>query len=173
VTGTLRSIPQRAAQDIRSGVLPSPAVFAFPNEDWAVFLTIDIDADARRISQALTESEYLETWITMPNQTEGSQIVATKRADGYRLDQYRSGHVINTFVGSFLSCHLRKMRLSWHEAARPDVPESLLDFRIRGNFGGSILELRHMALRSAGDFLWYQQLWSASLPRLASILRSA
>jgi len=169
---TLRSIPEHAAQDIRSDVLPS-AVLAFPDEDWAVFLTIGVDADARRISQALTEPEYLEAWITFPNQGKESQIGITKKADGYRLDQYQAGRVIASFVGSFLFCHQRKMRLTWRNAAGPDVPESLVDFRIRGNFGGSILELRHMALRSADDFLWYQQLWSASLPRLASILHSA
>jgi hypothetical protein len=51
--------------------------------------------------------------------------------------------------------------------------ESLVDFRIRGNFASSVLELRHTALSSAGEFLWHQQLWSVSLARLATILRSA
>jgi hypothetical protein len=164
---TLQAIREESARDPYLTVLPSSS------EDWAVFLSIGVDADARRISQALTEPEYLEAWITMPDQAEGSQVVATKKADGYRLDQYRAGRVIASFVGSFLFCHQRKMRLTWRDAARADLPESLVDFRIRGNFGGSILELRHMALHSADDFLWHQQLWSASLPRLASILRSA
>jgi hypothetical protein len=178
-TETLRTIPEHAAQDIHSGILRYPAFLASPNEGRAVFLTIDIDADARRISQALTEPEYLEAWITMPDQASmqgaggESSIMATKKANGYRLDQYRAGRVISSFVGSFLFCHQRKMRLTWRNTARPDLPDSLVDFRIRGNFGGSILELRHTALQSAGDFLWHQQLWSASLPRLASILRSA
>jgi hypothetical protein len=162
----LQTIPEQAAQERHRYVL------ALPNEDRVVFLAIGVDADARRISQALTEPEYLETWITMPDQTEDSQVVATKKADGFRLDRCRAGSVIASFTGSFLFCHQRKMRLTWRNAACPDVAESLLDFRIRGNFGGSILELRHMALQSAGEFLWYQQLWSASLPKLASILRS-
>ncbi len=164
---TLQTPLERAARD------SYPAVLASPNQDWAVFLTIGVDADARRISQALTEPEYLEAWITMPGEGGESSIVATKKANGYRLDQYRAGRVIATFVGSFLFCHQRKMRLTWHNAVCPHVQESLVDFRIRGNFGGSILELRHTALQSAGDFLWYRQLWSASLPRLASILRSS
>jgi hypothetical protein len=176
---TLLSPRERAAQDIHSGVLsypavlPLPAAFALPNEDWYVFLTIGVDADARRISQALTEPEYLEAWIRMPGEGGESSIVATKKANGYRLDQHRAGCVTTSFVGSFLFCHQRKMRLTWRNTAYADLPESLVDFRIRGNFGGSILELRHTALQSAVDFIWYQQLWSASLPRLASILRSA
>jgi hypothetical protein len=183
--GSLQAIPEQTARDSDPTVLPysavlaSPAVLSSPNENWAVFLTIGVDADARRISQALTEPEYLEVWITMPDlvllsgHVEGSQTVATKTADGYRLDQYRAGRVVASFVGSFLFCHQRKMRLSWRNVARPDVEESLVDFRIRGNFGGCILELRHMVLQSAGDFLWHHQLWSASLARLATILRSA
>jgi hypothetical protein len=167
VTETLEGIGEQAAQDSYSATLASP------NKDWVVFLSINVDADARRISQALTEPEYLEAWITMPGEGGESSIVATKKVNGYRLDQYRSGRVITSFVGSFLFCHQRKMRLTWRNAACPDVAESLVDFRIRGNFAGSILELRHMAIPSAGDFFWHQQLWSASLPRLASILRSA
>ena len=53
------------------------------------------------------------------------------------------------------------------------MTKSLIDFRIRGNFASSVLELRHTALASTGEFLWYQQLWRVSLVRLATILRSA
>jgi hypothetical protein len=169
----LQPIPERVPRDIQSGILRYPTALPSTNEGWAVFLTIGVDADARRISQALTEPEYLEAWITMPCAGERSSIVAIKKTDGYRLDQYRSGRVISSFVASFLFCHQRKMRLTWRNAACPDLPDSLVDFRIRGNFGGCILELRHRSLQSAGDLLWHQQLWSASLPRLASILRSA
>jgi hypothetical protein len=163
----LQAFPEQAAQELH------PRALASSSEDWAVFLSIGVDADARRISQALTEPEYLEAWITMPEEGGELSIAATKKPNGYQLDQYRSGRVIARFVGSFLFCHQRKMRLTWRNDACPDIAESLVDFRIRGNFGGSILELRHTALHSTGDFLWHQQLWSASLPRLASILRSA
>lgn len=164
---TLQAFPEQAAQELH------PCALASSSEDWAVFLTIAVDADARRISQALTEPEYLEAWITMPSEGKDSSIVATKKANGYCLDQYRAGRVIASFVGSFLFCHQRKMRLTWRNATCPDAVESLVDFRIRGNFACSILELRHMSLQSASDFLWHQQLWNSSLPRLASILRSA
>lgn len=163
---TLEVLPERT-KHLHPCVLPAS------RPDWVIALSITVDADARRISQALTEPEYLEAWISMPDQTEGSQIVVSKKPEGYRLDQYRAGRVISSFIGSFLFCHQRKMRLSWRNAAVPDMAESLVDFRIRGNFASSILELRHTALPSASEFLWHQQFWRASLARLASILRSA
>jgi hypothetical protein len=167
VVEILEASPERPAQPLHPCAPPTL------KSDWAIVLSIAVDADARRISQALTDPEYLEAWISLPDQAEDSRIVATKRANGYRLDQWRGGRVIASFLGSFLFCHQRKMRLLWRNATVPDMAESVVDFRIRGNFASSILELRHTALPSAGEFLWHQQLWRASLARLASILRSA
>lgn len=44
----------------------------------SIALSVAVDADARRISQALTEPEYLEAWISLPDHAEDSQIVASK-----------------------------------------------------------------------------------------------
>ncbi len=100
----------------------------------------------------------------MSNRGEQSSIVATKKVNGYRLDQYCAGRVIASFVGSFLFCHQRKMRVTWRNAACPHMPESLVDFRIRGNFGGSILELRHTVPPVRRRF----PLVSAAMERFAS-----
>ncbi len=163
--------PQQVAQGLLSDVLPAP------ESDWVIALSITVDADARRISQALTEPEYLEAWIVMPDQSpdhaKDSWIVASRNANGYRLDHCRAGRVISSVMGSFLFCHQRKMRLLWRSFGRTDLAESLVDFRIRGKFASSVLELRHTALRSSDEFHWHQELWRASLARLASVLRSA
>ncbi|MGA2908720.1 MAG: hypothetical protein ABSE36_13540 [Terracidiphilus sp.] len=164
---TLEAPPEQPAQRLRLCVLPVSRPVP------AIALSVAVDADARRISQALTEPEYLEAWISLPNHSKDSRIIASKSADGYRLDQIRAGCSIASFVGSFLFCHQRKIRLSWRDVADPGMTETLVDFRIRGNFASSILELRHTALPSDREFFWYQQLWGVSLARLATILRSA
>ena len=149
-----------------------PRARATSLSEWAIALSINVDADARRISQALTEPEYLEAWISMPDQSEGSSIVASKRANGYGLDHWRAGRVVTSIIGSFLSCHQRKMRLRWRKDCSLNSAESLVDFRIRGNFGSSILELRQTAFISADDYLWHQTFWQRSLGTLALVLRS-
>ena len=163
---TLSASPQQASERLNPSALPAR------RSDWAIELSIAVDADARRISQALTEPEYLEAWISMPDQTEGSSIVISKRPNGYGLDHWRAGRVVTSIIGSFLFCHLRKMRLSWRNVCRPNFAESLVDFRIRGNFGSSVLELRQTAFTSADNYLWHQTLWQRSLETLARILRS-
>lgn len=164
---TMSASPRQRPQGLYPDALPAP------ESDWAIALSITVDADARRISQALTEPEYLEAWIVMPDRSEDSWIVASRKANGYRLDHCRAGRVMSSVMGSFLFCHQRKMRLLWQSFGRTDMAESLVDFRIRGKFASSVLELRHTAIRSSSEFHWHQELWRASLARLASVLRSA
>lgn len=141
--------------------------------DWTVALSIGVDADTRRIFQALTVPEYLEAWIDPPDRTEGSVVVAAPDENGYRLDHYSAGRSAVRIIGSYIFCHRRKMRLAWRKICQGDCAESLVDFRLRGNFGSSILELRHSALDSEDEFFWHQKLWQGSLEKLASLLKSA
>ena len=144
-------------------------------------MTITVNAEARRIFQALTLPEYLETWITFPDQSAESCIAASQLTEGYRLDQRSGNHVTLSITGSFLFCHHRKMRLCWRKipglnqtqpAHANTVANTLVDFRLRGNFGSSVLELRHNEFGSLDEFFWHYRLWRNSLPKLASLLRS-
>jgi hypothetical protein len=144
-----------------------------PETNWTIDLAIDVDADTRRIFQALTVPEYLEAWIDMPDQAEGSRVVASMETNGYRLDHYSGDHATVHITGSYLFCHQRKLRLFWRKICPHSSTESLVDFRLRGNFGSSILELRHSALGSADEFYWHRRLWQGSLEKLALLFRSA
>jgi uncharacterized protein YndB with AHSA1/START domain len=144
-----------------------------PETNWTIDLAITVNADTRRIFQALTVPEYLEAWIDMPDQAAGSRVVASQETNGYRLDHYSGGHATVHITGSYLFCHQRKLRLFWRKICRESSTESLVDFRLRGNFGSSILELRHSALDSAEEFYWHRRFWQGSLGKLALLLRSA
>lgn len=163
--------------ELESLELPTPISGQCANlpckSDWNIAISIDVNADARRICQALTVPEYLEAWICTPDQPAASQIVASQEPNGYRLDLYVAGRVAISFSGSYMIRRRRKMRLFWRTIRRPMSSESLVDFRLRGNFGSSILELRQTALASFDEYLWHQRLWHRSLQTLASILRSA
>jgi hypothetical protein len=141
--------------------------------NWTVAMSIGVNADTHRIFQALTVPEYLEAWIDVPDRTEDSHVVAAQDENGYRLEHYCAGRTAVCITGSYVYCHRRKMRLCWRKTCQQNCAESQVDFRLRGNFGSSILELRHSALESADEFLWHQRLWQGSLGKLASLLRSA
>jgi hypothetical protein len=166
----LEVLPSSQLQAISENELPASRENA---TQWTIAMSISVDADALRIFHALTVPEYLEAWISMPDQSEDSAVVASPSANGYRLDQYSAGSVAVSITSSYLFCHHRKMRLFWRKSRNPICSESLVDFRLRGNFGSSILELRHTAIASADEYLWHQSLWRGSLKKLAFLLRYA
>ena len=64
------------------------------------------------------------------------------------------------------------MRLFWRKTSNALCVESVVDFRLRGNFGSSIVELRHTALASAEEYAWHEALWGRSLQKLALLFGS-
>jgi hypothetical protein len=141
--------------------------------NWAITMSVDVEADARRIFHALTVPEYLEAWVDLPDCGKDSAIVVAATDNGYRLDHYSDGRVDVSISGSYLFCHQRKLRLFWRATRMSNCTDSLVDFRLRGNFGSSVLELRHMAFGSAEEHIWHERLWRGSLERLTTLLRSA
>ena len=91
----------------------------------AIFKAVNVNADAHRISRALTEPEYLEAWISIPGAAPGSFTRASSQDNGYRLDHYSahySGHrSALTIKGSFHFCHLRKIRLFWRKTSNASM----------------------------------------------------
>jgi hypothetical protein len=142
-------------------------------KDLAINLSIDVDADARRIFQALTVPEYIETWITFPSQASDSIVQATEEENGYRIDHYAEGRRAVSIRSSYLFRHQRKMRMCWRKVRALNCDESVVDFRLRGNFARSVLELKHTAIESPAELDWLLRLWHNSLCKLASLLKSA
>ena len=157
-------------QSTPAGITPAKQADA---ANWVVAMSIGLQADAHRIFHALTVPEYLETWIEMPDQAADSSLVASHGANGYHLSHYRAGRTHVSIKSRFLSCHRRKMRLQWQKTHELTCAESLVDIRLRGNFGSSILELRHSEFDSAEEFFWHRRLWEVSFEKLACLLKSA
>jgi hypothetical protein len=137
-----------------------------------IFKTVHVNADAHRISRALTVPEYLEAWISIPGAAPGAFTLASSEDNGYRLDHYSAHRSALSISGSYLFCHLRKIRLFWRKTSNAVCAESVVDFRLRGNFGSSVVELRHSALASADEHAWHDALWGRSLEKLALLLGS-
>jgi hypothetical protein len=147
---------------------------------FAIFKSVQVNADAGRISRALTEPEYLEVWISIPGAAPDSITLASSQDNGFRLDHYsahysgrNAAHTSDlTINGTFLFCHLRKMRLFWRKSSNALCVDSVVDFRVRGNFGSSVVELRHTAFASADEYAWHDALWRGSLEKLALLFGS-
>jgi len=152
------------------GLRKSPKLRA---TQWRIGISISVHADVRRLSQTLTEAEYLETWVCPPNPSAGCHSVARRDGNDYRLDLFCGDDLSATITGSYLVSHQRKMLLSWSRSSATNPTLSFVDIRLRGNFGSSILELEHTGLASAADYFWQMTMWRASLEKLVGLMRNS
>jgi|HubBroStandDraft_2_1064218.scaffolds.fasta_scaffold246474_1 hypothetical protein len=171
MTGSVLLPRERTAQ---KGLRKSPKQRA---TQWKIGISISVNADVRRLSQTITEAEYLETWICLPNHNGSSHAIAVRTGNDFRLDLYCGENLNATISGSYMVSHQRKMLLSWTRiwsktsAANPSV--SFVDIRLRGNFGSSTLELEHTGLNSAAEYFWQMAMWRASLEKLVGLMKNS
>jgi activator of HSP90 ATPase len=138
------------------------------NSSSNIVLSCTINADARRIFQALIEPEYRELWMRMPSQDEGGHICASKSRDLFRLDYHRFGKLEVSIFGSYHTCRRRRQVFSWWKNA-PNSTVSLVELCLEGSFSSSVLRLTHRGLDTKAEYVWHTAMWRASLARLTSI----
>jgi uncharacterized protein YndB with AHSA1/START domain len=139
---------------------------------WSMGTSICVHADVRRIFQMLTVAEYLETWMCLPSEDAKSYVSASRSENEYRLDFYTDRRLNASVIGSYLVCRHRKVVFSWRnmEAASG---VSIVDIRLRGNFGSTIVELHHAGLTTAAEYFGQMAMWRASLERLVRLMTNS
>jgi len=139
------------------------------NTPWSVSVTVSVNTIARRLFQALTVPEYLETWLRMPGDDTDCYIAALQNANCYRLDRYRRGGIDVSVIGSYRILRRNKLHFTWRQYAELSTPESLVQIRLLGDFGRTTVRLNHVGLTSREQHIWHQELWEKSLTKLASL----
>jgi len=139
---------------------------------WSIATSICLDADVRRIFQLITVPEYLEAWLCLPGCDSEVSVEASRQENEYRLEFSSAGDLKTSVSGSFLVCRQRKMLFTWLNLG-VSPGSSMVDVRLRGNFGSSILELRHTSLASAAEYFWQMSMWRVSFERLVHLVKNS
>ena len=134
-----------------------------------IAVTVTVNADRHRIFQALTISEYMETWLCPPGNESDRKTIAQRTADGFRIENSGAGGAEFYIAGSYRVCRRSKMIFTWIKHAGSEVFSSLVKIRLYGDFSRTRLYLSHTGLASAAERAWHQELWDASLRRLGSL----
>ncbi len=138
-------------------------------EGWDVRLEFSIRSDARRLYQALTLPEYLETWLSFPGHPSGCAMLATKNNDEYLIDHLCNGRRTAHVSGSFIRSRRHNLVFSWRIEGHPYVPESCVSIQLRGDFENTRVQLCHSGLASHAQSTWHKELWTQSITRLIGL----
>jgi uncharacterized protein YndB with AHSA1/START domain len=139
----------------------------------SIALRVEIGADRRRIFDALTVPEYIETWLSLPCRHSECRTIASQADHCYRLDHYAADKLELSITGSYRACRRGKVFFTWCKSdarLEPEsVFESLVRIRLYGAFAKSTLCLSHTGIFSETEYRWHRELWNRSLAKLQSL----
>jgi hypothetical protein len=137
--------------------------------DSSLSFTVSLNADRRRILHVLTISEYMETWLQIPERSKESPIHATSDPSGFHVQYLDEKGSPAALVGAFQTCRTSKTNILWRKAGVRESDLSYVKIRLIGDFERTTLNLTHSGLNSAEEIHWHWQLWKRSLEKLGSI----
>jgi uncharacterized protein YndB with AHSA1/START domain len=137
-------------------------------------LRVTVNANTRRIFDALTLPEYTETWLCLPcNHTDCHTIASQSRDHHFRFDHFIAGTIDLSISGSYQVCRRGKMSFTWQKSIALQTPgnspETAVLIRLYGEFSSSTLYLSHSGFFSADEFRWHHDMWQRSLKKLQSL----
>jgi uncharacterized protein YndB with AHSA1/START domain len=135
-----------------------------------VDFAVEIRGDAMRLFVALTEPEFIETWITLPGTSGMNRIISREGAD-VRFDLFDRGSSTQGMVWKSVVCRRRKIVFSCIRSFESGRSETVVDIRLRGNFGSTLIDLNHRCIGGPEERDWYRELWTRSLSRLSSLMK--
>jgi uncharacterized protein YndB with AHSA1/START domain len=142
-------------------------------EPFDIFISIRIDAEVRRVLQALAEPEYMESWIQIPGSDRVECHADGRAFDRFRLDLYSSGKKLGAID---CACHLSMPNKVMYLLECGDAgcsSRSIVEIRLWGEANACALRLRHSGFQSDADKQWSMQMWEGSLRRLSRVLEGA
>ena len=137
----------------------------------AIDVKVEIQADAKRLFVALTEPEFLEVWVCLPGSPPGLNPIVSRSGEDLHFAFINPGVKAEVIVWESLVCRRRKIVLRWARYLRSARFVSIVDIRLRGNFGSTIIELNHSGISDLEECDWCRRLWKLSLSRLSILMQ--
>jgi uncharacterized protein YndB with AHSA1/START domain len=137
----------------------------------AIDIKVEVPADARRLFVALTEPEFLEAWVCLPGMPLGLNPIVSRTGEDLHFAFINPGVKAEVIVWESLVCRRRKIVLRWARYLQSARSASIVDIRLRGNFGSTVVDLNHSGIGDLEECDWCRHLWKQSLSRLSILMQ--
>ncbi len=135
----------------------------------ALYFTVSVNADRRRVFHLLTIPEYMETWLLVPGRHKQSSMNVTSDSTGFQIQYFDEHGAPASLVAAYQTCRTAKAQFFWRRNGAAVSNPSFVKIRLNGDFGRTTLNLSHSGLGSEADRRWHSQLWDQSLQKLSSL----
>lgn len=124
--------------------------------------SVAIQAERRRILNALLAIEYMDIWLTMPGIDRLECRAEQQSPQRFSIDMFVEGVSVKSIYGSCL--HTKTDEITYL------LERSLVRIRLRCGPRKCSVHLQHVGLSNSQEREWYAHVWSLSLTRLRGVM---
>lgn len=136
-----------------------------------VAVSVEIEAESRRVLYALTIPEYMEAWLQMPDTENLLQCHSTSRApNSFLIDLYSAKARRARIKGSCLRLDPDRVIYLWRNTCTGSTGETMVDIHLKNGPGQCTINLNHRGFCDMEESLWHSQMWHRSLDKLGRLM---
>ena len=141
-------------------------------DDLEVSAVMTMNADARRVANALAITEYMDAWMHMPETDEFLCTAPDVAPDQFGFDLYSSRKLRSSIRGYCLLSTAEHLVYVWSKAPCGAVRETVVDIHLQQVSDQCTVKLKHSGLSSMTESLWHATMWKRSLENLRRLMEA-
>jgi hypothetical protein len=138
--------------------------------DLDVTVSVEIEAESRRLLYALTIPEYMEAWLQIPTAETLQWFSDSKAPNSFHI-ALNSAEVPSAGIEVFcLLLNSDRIVYLWKNTCVGSEAETVVDIRIKSSLGQCIVNLSHSGFCNIEESLWHSRMWRSSLNNLCRLM---
>lgn len=138
-----------------------------------VLAAVEIEAEVRRVLQALAVPEYMEAWIRIPEFERIECHPDGRTFDRFRIDLFSNGSRQGTIHGSCLLSKPNRVTYLWEGSHAAHCASSIVEIWLLSYSSRCSLKLRHSGFFTLAERDWHSRMWQCSLTRLCGMMEGS
>jgi hypothetical protein len=136
-----------------------------------ICISVQIEAEIRRVLYALVTPEYMEAWIRLPEADRVECQAEHRSFDEFRIDLFSNERKQESLYGRCQLAKPDRVTYLWERGRIGGSGGSIAEIRLRGSDPRKCtLTLRHSGLWGREELDWYANMWNHSLPKLRTLV---
>ncbi len=135
-----------------------------------VAVSVEIEAESRRVFYALTVSEYVEAWLEIPAAEKIQCSSNPKVPNSFHIDVYSVEGPSASIEVLCLLLNSDRIIYLWKNTCFGNKAETMIDIRLKSGLGQCIVNLSHGGFGNVEESLWHSQMWRSSLNKLCRLM---
>lgn len=135
-----------------------------------VALSVEIEAESRRLLCALTIPEYMEAWLQMSGAEKLWCFADPGAPNSFHIDLYSAKARRARIKGSCLRLDPDRIIYLWRNTCTGNTAETIVDIALKSGPCQCTISLTHRGFCNMEESLWHSRMWHRSLDKLGRLM---